>query len=205
VYKTVTTPFGWDRNSIGQTSFCFFNIPAETPRTVPVGSSFLGIVMVAAVPSRRGCRVGRRTSQVEARRLRLRLRLGRLESIDPSFLKKSPTGPAFTEGPLQHRAGITSNNKGSYGLSFSLPRDVFVGLRVRRRRRSHGGMPPPDSDPFTDAELRKSVSCQDILFVRTDRRLKNNERSQLFMPCTTNAFRRRDVRQHPLTFLTTIS
>jgi hypothetical protein len=27
-------------------------------------------------------------------------------------LKKSPTGPAFTNGPLKNESGITSNNKG---------------------------------------------------------------------------------------------
>jgi hypothetical protein len=27
-------------------------------------------------------------------------------------LKKSPTGPAFTKGPLKNKSGITSNNKG---------------------------------------------------------------------------------------------
>jgi hypothetical protein len=27
-------------------------------------------------------------------------------------LKKSPTGPAFTKGPLNNKNGITSNNKG---------------------------------------------------------------------------------------------
>jgi hypothetical protein len=27
-------------------------------------------------------------------------------------LKKSPTGPAFTKGPLKNKTGITSNNKG---------------------------------------------------------------------------------------------
>jgi hypothetical protein len=26
-------------------------------------------------------------------------------------LKKSPTGPAFTKGPLKNKSGITSNNK----------------------------------------------------------------------------------------------
>jgi len=27
-------------------------------------------------------------------------------------LKKSPTGPAFTKGPLKNKSGNTSNNKG---------------------------------------------------------------------------------------------
>jgi hypothetical protein len=27
-------------------------------------------------------------------------------------LKKSPTGPAFTKGPLKNKSGITSNNNG---------------------------------------------------------------------------------------------
>jgi hypothetical protein len=65
----------------------------------------------------------------------------------------------------------------------SSPLIVFVGCGPGGDEESQRGKcPPPDSDPFTDAEFAKNlVRLSRQLIVRTDRRLKNNERSQLFL------------------------
>jgi len=76
---------------------------------------------------------------------------------------KSLHGTAFTEGPLQHKSGITSNNKGSYEFSlFLFPADVLWVAGPEETKNLSGEMPSPDSDPFTDAEFAKiSLGCQD--------------------------------------------
>src|SRR5438876_9616018 len=41
---------------------------------------------------------------------------------------------------------------------FFSPLSYFLRLRVRKRRRTSGECPPPDSDPFNDVQLSKQLA-----------------------------------------------